>query len=195
MRWAILGIGGLAGMVFVTPTIQNARQRTYQTKMRKLATNSQKPFVLVSRSFAHGECLTIADYNAYDNQRTDYAAVEMLVETLSLFTPVVALGDRDILRSSAKNNAIFINEISFGQIAWLDVFVQLARMAKMIVVAPGTTNGVCDEIAALKEHGLLRRVAMMMYHTGGDFRTAVRGDTRWEWQSTARARNRIACIF
>lgn len=138
--------------------IRNTRRRVYQTRIRRLALFEERPYIIVSRSFAHSESLMYSLNTSIGHyiyiSFTTVTLLDAVIDDLSYHYPVIALGDRDVDSESRASNALYINELPDSEIDWSQVFAELAGESRCVLVIPGYTSRFLRKLEILQKNHL-----------------------------------------
>ncbi|MCB9848516.1 MAG: hypothetical protein H6814_08895 [Phycisphaeraceae bacterium] len=187
--------GFMSHWIYLSLTRQT-RRRVNQTYIRRRARKHDGPFILLCRSYEQGGRFTTSvDIPNYGI--TDLRLIEALIYDLSHRNTVVALGDQDIPKAEHQGRALYVAEVAKSseniivsattgdtlldsEKLWQRLVLRLAESSRCIVVVPGRTHGVIEELLLLRSGGFGHKTFVFMWPDTHPY-TALCADSR-EWE-------------
>ncbi|MBL4662417.1 MAG: hypothetical protein JKY22_02385 [Flavobacteriaceae bacterium] len=172
-----------------------------QAIYRKKAKQQQKPFILISRSYKqvnelayHGSVHGIGAFAI--------SLFKTLIYDISHRHPIIVLGDKDLDPDESAGRALYMSAwpdktedvgmMTFNEqtgittigheVTWEEIFVNLAKASKSVLVIPATSEGFLTELNLLKSKGLGCKVVVYMWpeHNKHPYKPLCAHPEKWE---------------
>ena len=164
--------------------VKFTRRRVYQAKLREMALQENKSYIIISRSFAQSKEANLSSIEDVPNlsKSIKISLFESIIDDLSHLFPIIVLGTKDLEIDNFANLAIYINEIPHF-ISWENVFEELAIKSKAVFIIPGITNGFLNELEIVSSNSLFHKSYVFMWPDIGNHENPLICSSKEKWNS------------